>query len=52
MYGFDVMLDDNLKPWIIEINGSPSMRANTKKDKELKMGIIDDVLTIIDLEKM
>ena len=52
LYGFDVMLDDTLKPWIIEINGSPSMRANTKKDKELKMGIIDDVLTIIDLEKM
>lgn len=49
LYGFDVMLDDTLKPWIIEINGSPSMRANTKKDKELKMGIIDDVLTIIDL---
>ena len=52
LYGFDIMLDSNLKPWIIEVNGSPSMRANTRKDKELKVGIIDDVLTIIDPEKI
>lgn len=52
LYGFDVMLDDKLKPWLLEVNGSPSMRANTKKDKELKCGLIDDVLTIVDLEQM
>lgn len=44
------MLDDTLKPWLIEVNGSPSMRANTKKDKELKVGVIDDMLSVIDLE--
>ena len=44
------MLDSNLYPWLIEINGSPSMRANTKNDKELKIGLIDDLLTVIDLE--
>lgn len=44
------MLDSTLKPWLIEVNGSPSMRANTKKDKELKVGVIDDMLSVIDLE--
>ena len=46
------MLDDTLKPWLIEVNGSPSMRANTKKDRELKVGVIDDLLTVLDLEKI
>lgn len=44
------MLDTTLFPWLIEVNGSPSMRANTKIDKELKIGVIDDLMTIIDLE--
>ena len=50
------MLDSSLKPWIIEVNGryffyiiSPSMRANTPADCKLKCGIIDDVLTIVDM---
>lgn len=46
------MLDANLKPWLIEINGSPSMTANTPIDRQLKNGILDDVLTVVNIEKM
>jgi D-alanine-D-alanine ligase-like ATP-grasp enzyme len=49
LYGFDILIDDNLKPWLIEVNGSPSMRANTPQDRLMKCGIIDDVLTIVDV---
>jgi tubulin polyglutamylase TTLL9 len=49
LYGFDILIDDVFKPWLIEVNGSPSMRANTSEDKKLKIGIIDDVLTITDM---
>lgn len=49
LYGFDVMFDANLKPWLIEINGSPSMTANTSVDRVLKNGLLDDTLTIINL---
>lgn len=49
LYGFDIMLDSNLKPWLIEINGSPSMTANTPIDRNLKNGLLDDTLTIINI---
>ena len=33
MYGYDVMMDDDLKPWLIETNASPSMSADTPEDR-------------------
>jgi tubulin polyglutamylase TTLL9 len=41
-----------LRPWLIEVNGSPSMTANTKEDKELKVGVLDDIFTILNFEKV
>jgi len=52
LYGFDIMLDANLKPWLIEVNASPSFTANTENDYELKTGLLDDVLNILDVEKV
>lgn len=52
MYGFDILLDSALKPWLIEINASPSLTANTPSDFEMKCNLLDDVFTILDLEKM
>ena len=47
MYGYDILLDSNLKPWLIEINASPSLSTTTQKDKELKMNLINDVYKIV-----
>jgi tubulin polyglutamylase TTLL9 len=52
LYGFDVLLDDNLKPWLIEINASPSMTANTPNDYETKLGLLEDTYAILDVEKI
>jgi hypothetical protein len=50
MYGYDVMIDEALKPWLIEVNASPSISADTQADYELKYGLLDDVYTILDPE--
>jgi tubulin polyglutamylase TTLL9 len=46
------MIDDTLKPWLIEINANASLTANTDKDSEMKIKMLDDMLTILDLEKV
>ena len=50
MYGYDIMIDDQLKPWLIEVNASPSLTADTPQDYELKFGLLDDVYSVIDVE--
>ncbi|XP_011677515.1 tubulin polyglutamylase ttll6 isoform X3 [Strongylocentrotus purpuratus] len=47
--GFDVMLDKKLKPWLIEVNHSPSFHTDAKLDKEVKEGLLYDTMNIINL---
>ena len=50
LYGFDILLNSQLEPYLIEVNGSPSMTANTARDQEFKVALLDDALSILDLE--
>ena len=49
LLGFDIMLDDKLKPWMIEVNHMPSFRADTDIDYEIKHDLIKNTLKILQL---
>ncbi|KAL2650233.1 hypothetical protein R1flu_018361 [Riccia fluitans] len=51
LYGYDILVDKNLKPWLLEVNASPSLAADTTQDRDLKYGMLDDVLTLVDMER-
>ena len=50
LYGFDVMLDNTLKPWIIEVNVSPSLSSSSKFDKTVKTKLLCDALTTVGIQ--
>eukprot|EP00762_Andalucia_godoyi_P007582 ANDGO_00754.mRNA.1 putative alpha-tubulin polyglutamylase Ttll1 len=51
LYGFDILIDENLKPWILEVNASPSLSASSDQDKALKEDLVSETLDIVIYEK-
>jgi len=45
--GFDVMIDSNLKPWIIEVNHLPSFGTDSLLDKDIKERLMEQVFSVL-----
>lgn len=52
LYGFDILLDNNLRPWILESNLSPSFATDSPLDMAIKSNLITDVFNLISIKKM
>ncbi len=52
LYGYDVIIDEELKPWLLEVNASPSLSANTREDYLMKTEMLHGMLDIVDMEGM
>jgi len=47
LFGFDVMVDSELKPWLIEVNSSPALATDTELDVEVKDALISDTIDLL-----
>lgn len=47
--GFDILLDRKLRPWLLEVNRSPSFGTDTKLDSEIKGGVLTDALNLLNI---
>lgn len=47
LLGFDIMLDEALKLWLLEVNITPSLRADSPLDYSVKNQLVKDILNTI-----
>jgi tubulin polyglutamylase TTLL1 len=47
VYGYDILIEDSLKPWLIEVNACPSLTTSTEVDRVLKTQVIKDAFDIV-----
>ncbi|XP_062604678.1 uncharacterized protein LOC134266461 [Saccostrea cucullata] len=47
LYGFDVLIDENLKPWLLEVNFSPSLSSDCQSDIIVKKPLLHDLMDLM-----
>ena len=46
LFGYDIMLDSDLNPWILEVNLAPSLTADSPLDYHIKSNLVVDLFNI------
>ena len=49
LYGFDVLIDSNLEPWLIEVNLNPSLNCDTDLDLKIKSSLMANIFNTVGL---
>lgn len=47
--GFDIFLDHKLKPWVLEVNHTPSFTTDSPLDFKIKKNLISDTCKLLNL---
>ena len=49
--GFDIMIDRHFKPWLIEVNQSPSFATDSPLDYEVKKSVLRDTFKLLNVNQ-
>ena len=49
--GFDVLIDSDLKPWLLEVNLSPSLATESPLDMSIKSNLVTDALNLVGFKR-
>ena len=47
IYGFDILIDQSLRPWLLEVNILPSLSSSSPFDKQVKSMLLSDTMHLI-----
>ena len=49
LFGYDVLIDADCKPWLLEVNASPSLARENPLDKKVKNAMLRDLIQLLDV---
>jgi tubulin polyglutamylase TTLL5 len=47
LLGYDILIDANLQPWLLEVNLSPSLACDSPLDVKIKGELLSDLFTLV-----
>ena len=51
LLGFDILLDADMKPWLMEVNLSPSLATESPLDLKIKSNLFLDTMNLMCLRR-
>ena len=52
LFGFDILIDNDLKAWLLEVNLTPALSCDSPLDQKVKSNCIADLLSMAGIVKM
>ncbi|XP_041033748.1 probable tubulin polyglutamylase TTLL2 [Carcharodon carcharias] len=52
LFGFDILIDDNIKPWLLEVNYSPALIVDCNADVIVKKGLLYDLIDLLNYKEV
>jgi tubulin polyglutamylase TTLL4 len=52
VYGFDIFIDAKFRPWLLEVNVSPSLNCDSELDLKIKTQLLTDVFNTIGIQAL
>lgn len=50
IYGFDILVDRDMQPWLLEVNIRPSLSSGSPLDARIKTKLVADTLTLVGIQ--
>ncbi|XP_033113302.1 probable tubulin polyglutamylase TTLL2 [Anneissia japonica] len=47
LFGFDILIDNTLKPWLLEVNFSPALGLDCSTDHIVKCALLSDIIDML-----